>query len=168
MLSDLLPFLLNLELWQQILTILSIGVILFGIIRFISSLVTRKLLIEIQEKEWRNYTPQTESEYELDIRLSTILLFHNKLGKDTTLNEIRIEREKHDPIIISHGTTIPNNQSYSMHHIWELGQETSIKGKLVVKHTHNESFIPLDEKIPVPIVELPKHGIQVFTAKRPY
>jgi hypothetical protein len=117
--------------------------------------------IEIQEKEWRNYTtPQTKDKARLDIRLSTHLLFHNKLGKDTTLNEIRLEREGHDPIILTNATSILNNRSYPMHHIWELSQETSIKGKLVVKHTHGESSFSLDEKIPVPIDDLPYHGIR--------
>ncbi len=159
MLSDVLNYLLQ-ESWGQVLTILSVLSLVFGAIRYIIIPFRRKLEIEIQDKEWRNYTPQTEKEAKLDIRFNTNLLFNNKLGKDTTLIEIRIEREKHDPIIISHGTTIPNNQSYSMHHIWELGQETSVKGKLVVKHTHGETFILLDEMIPVPIDSLPNHGVR--------
>ena len=165
MAPDLWTFLNDLT-WQQILTILSITTIIIGAIRYIVSRVNAKFIIEIQEKEWRNYAPQVEGfEGETDIRLSTHLLFHNKLGKDTTLNEIRLEREGHDPITLSNATSIQNNHSYPMHHIWELGQETSIKGKLVIKHTHGESSIPLDQKIPVPIDDLPKHGIQVRLGK---
>jgi hypothetical protein len=160
LLSDLLDFLLQ-ESWGQVLTILSVLGLVIGAIRFIILPFRRKLEIEIQEKEWRNYTtPQTNDKAGLDIRLSTRLLFHNKLGKDTTLNEIRLEREDHDPIILTNATSILTNRSYLMHHIWELSHETSIKGKLVVKHTHGESSFPLDEKIPVPIDDLPYHGIR--------
>ena len=45
------------------------------------------------------------------------------------------------------------------------GQETSIKGILVVKHTHGETLLSLDEKIPVPVDDLPKHGIRVRLGK---
>ena len=78
-----------------------------------------------------------------------------------------LERENGEPIVLTSATAIPKDQSYPFHHIWELGA-TSVKGKLIVKHTHNEASISIDEKVTVPIEELPKHGMEIEFGKRPY
>lgn len=128
----------------------------------------QKLEIVISRKEWIDYATRSSLpvEVEPDIRLDTHIVINNKLGKNTSLIDIRLERENGDTIILTNATTIPKDQTYSFHHIWEL-RDTSVKGKLIVNHTHGEAFIPIDEKVSVPIEKIPKRGMQIETGKRP-
>jgi len=154
---------------QTIGSVLGIAVSLIVIYKFFLENRSKKIEIIITRKEWVNYAIQSSTfkvEPEPDIRLDTDIVINNKLGKDTSLIDIRVERENGEPIILTNATAIPKDRSYSFHHIWELG-DTSVKGKLIVNHTHGDASILIDEKVSIPIEEIPKHGMQIEFGKRP-
>ena len=156
-------------LLQSIGLVLGIALSAIGIYKFFLENLGKKLEIKITRKEWINYAVQSSTfqvEPEPDIRLDTDIIINNKLGKDTSLIDIRLERQDFEPIILNNSTAIPKDRSYRFHHIWELG-DTSIKGRLIVNHTHGDSSIPINEKISIPVEEIPKRGMQIEFGKRP-
>jgi len=124
------------------------------------------LKIEVRP-EWRNYQLQTNEGLQppIIIKLAIFFRFHNHLGKATTINEVIITRENKKSLRLPQGTSIPKDESYPLTmHIFELGEDTAIKGKFIVKHTHGCASEPFDTEIPVPIDELPRFGMQIFSA----
>ena len=121
--------------------------------------VQERLIISIENSCFELDKKKTEKGSAVDVTWKPTILFHNKLGKDTTIYELTLKcvdgLEVTKKVELSLQTDKTERETYN----FKLGlQYLKIKGKLIITHTHNEIEIPVfrefrNEKDECPIIE---------------